>query len=364
MGAGQATPNRARRPWALYGGVAVGILATGVGVTMWALNGFGASRGNPPLRTGTSPEVRGLAISLHADDKADMYVKWVDEIGEMGCNTVLMLIPYYQDYIESTQIYGKPWHIKPATFNRLVAKAHEHKMQVIVVPIVLIRYPRTSKDWRGVIKPPSWDKWFANYKAKIGELARWCQDAKVDILAVGSELSSTERMRDRWVDVIEHVKRLYKGKLTYSSNWDRYFDIRFWDLLDYVGMTAYWEINKNKHKQPKLEELMARWREIVPDVQKWLRKQNKPLIFTEVGYASQDMCSYWPWNYYGSETPDMEEQALCYESFLKAWGRLPEVHGIIMYDWQDEGGPKNTGYTARGKTAEKVLRRWLKGELK
>jgi len=96
---------------------------------------------------------------------------------------------------------------------------------------------------------------------------------------------------------------------------------------------------------------------------RWQRKVGKPLLFTEVGWCSQEGASIEPWNYYYHQIPSqagLTEQLNCYLAFMKTWADTPEVGGVIWWEWSDApGGPEDYSYTPRGKPAEKALRRWF-----
>jgi len=85
---------------------------------------------------------------------------------------------------------------------------------------------------------------------------------------------------------------------------------------------------------------------------------SQKLIFTEVGYPSLDGGNVNPWNYFAKAQIDLEEQALCYRAFIEAWKGSPELAGVFWWVWFDPGGPKDPGFTPRGKPAENVLREW------
>src|SRR6185295_11856634 len=110
---------------------------------------------------------------------------------------------------------------KEADVLAIMAKAKSRGMGIMFMPVVLLRQSG-PKDWRGVINPPNWDNWFMSYNAYITRMAEWAKKGDVDIFVVGSELLSTEPLKERWDDTIAQIKERYKGKLTYSANWDHY----------------------------------------------------------------------------------------------------------------------------------------------
>ena len=66
---------------------------------------------------------------------------------------------------------------------------------------------------------------------------------------------------------IAYVRQTFKGKLTYSANWDHYSGIGFWDDLDLIGMNSYWKLGDNKDvsvddDQEELAEVSRRGRRL------------------------------------------------------------------------------------------------------
>ncbi len=131
-------------------------------------------------------------------------------------------------------------------------------------------------------------------------------------------------------------------------------------------MTTYHKLSDSVN--PPLEEMVEAWKPIKKDILAWQAKVGKPILFTEVGWPSQEGCSIEPWNYYrqdvGTKT-GLEEQAKCYKSFIAAWDgeikRADALAGVIWWEWTSYGGgPTCNNYTPKGKPAEKVLREWFK----
>jgi len=301
---------------------------------------------------------RGMCLSLHAKTSDYPYEKLVDEIADLGAESVLVIVAGYQEntrsQVISHNLRGVP---SRATLIRVIRHIHKRGMSTLLLPIVLLHEVVTDDDWRGGIKPPSWDKWFEEYEDFITYYAKIAAETNVEVFSVGSELISTEVFRRRWLKVIRSVRGVYRGKLLYSSNWDHYEEVAFWDALDCIGMTSYYTLTDTK--KPKLEELANAWRRIRDNIADWQKKVGKKVILTEVGYPSQDGCNKHPWNYYASEVVDLEEQALCFRAFLDVCGEEPMFSGIYIFEWWGEGGAKDFNYTPRAKPAEKVLRDWF-----
>jgi len=301
---------------------------------------------------------KGLVLGLHAKNKEHTYEKELRQIAEMGADSVLVIVSGYQEGVKSQEIaFNRSGVPSRERVVDVIRRAHSYDLEVLLLPIVLIRRPQTSKDWRGAINPPDRDVWFANYTGFITYYAEIARDAKADALAAGSEYVTMEYWRDDWVRIIEQVREIYPGMVFYSANWDHYEEVTFWDRLDAVALTSYHTVSKKS--PPSRKEMDKTWRGLKEKLLAWQTSVGKPLIFTEVGYPSQKGAARQPWNYYGSKTVDLDVQRTCLEAFLDAWDGVEGVSGIFIFEWWGDGGPNDTGYTPWGKPAEALLRKWF-----
>ena len=62
----------------------------------------------------------------------------------------------------------------------------------------------------------------------------------------------------RWRSLIRKTRKAYKGRLSYSANWDHYKDIEWWRDLDLIGMTVYYDLVGEK--KPKIGRASGRER--------------------------------------------------------------------------------------------------------
>jgi hypothetical protein len=323
----------------------------------------------PAIRAAPGNQFRGMAVQLHGGaDVYEKYHKLVPEIAALGADTILLVVHGWQEHAGSLDLHIDPRKTADAKeLGRLCDLATQHGLRIILMPVVLLDSPRNN-EWRGKIIPPNhdWDEWFKRYTRFILHFAKIAERHKVNILMVGSELVKTETYTDRWRRVIADVRQEYRGKLGYSANWDHYQTekIGFWNDLDYVGMTSYYELADGPG--PKMEEIDENWRQIRSQIKQFQAQVNRPLIFTEVGWCSQVGAAHEGWNYYANQKPSesgLQEQKMLYESFLRTWGADPDVGGIIWWEWDaSPGGPQDFNYTPRGKPAEQILRRWFAGK--
>lgn len=344
-----------------------------------------------------SQQLRGLWLQVHNNDPGCPFEQYIREIAATGANTVCLSISAVQPNGSSAAVYVD--RRRTPSDERLVGMfklADTLRLRIVLMPIVLLTHPE-GNEWRGKINPPDWSDWWASYSDYIGHYAALAQEHGVDVFIVGSELISTERQENRWRELIadvrrrsreildrqfrDHLKALHpdltadqwldtygiasidtfaasaaeglsadlQGRyeafvedrrmlLSYSSNWDHYTVPKFWDALDAVGMTSYYNLNPLGTADPALEALMDAWGPVRDAIAAWQRQVNKPILFMEVGWASQDGCSIEPWNYYRSTTMDLVEQQRCMQSFLRTFADEPWVGGVLVWKWRDHPG--------------------------
>ncbi len=311
-------------------------------------------------------QFRGMAIQLHGGpDVYERYHHLIPEVAELGADTVQLVVHGWQRDAGSLDLHLDAQRTANAEdVGRLCDLARDRGLRIILMPIVLLTDPRNN-EWRGKIIPADreWDTWFRRYTRFMVHFARIAERHRVEVLMVGSELIKTERYAERWRRVIEEVRQHYRGKLGYSANWDHYQTekIGFWQKVDYVGMTTYYELADGPN--PSIEEIDANWTRIRAEITAFQKEVRKPIIFTEVGWCSQEGAAHEGWNYYANQNATaagQREQAILYESFIKAWSEAPGVGGVIWWEWDaGAGGGEDHGYTPRGKPAEAVLRTWF-----
>ena len=315
----------------------------------------------------------GVALGLftsHPDDSyAQMlYRQMLDEIAEMGATDVQLTTRWVQQSVTSTVIRAVPG-VTPsdATLQFAIDHAKSLNLRVFLLPIIHLE-ERTATKWRGTLQPADPAAWWASHRAFILHHAR-IGAGKVDLLAVGSELVSMERDEDEWRALIAEVRGVFPGKLTYSANWDHFIPIRFWDALDFAGISAYWPIAKATPPGSLAEDaqtMAARWRPIRAEIARFAKRVNKPLIFTEIGYRSDALGAIEPWLHMRKVPPDTTVQAQAWQATRMAWdsaaGGESLLAGYYAWNWFGMGGVTDTSHTPREKPAAQVLERWFKGQ--
>ncbi|MBM3263136.1 MAG: hypothetical protein FJY97_06875 [candidate division Zixibacteria bacterium] len=307
---------------------------------------------------------KGVALGIHrASEGVAPYRAALDEIAALGTRHVSVPVYFFQDSVHSVTLFSKPTDgATPAQYDRVIRSvveyAHRLGMKVFLSPIVDIDHPEEGQ-WRGTISPSDWSVWFDSYRAFLLHYARLAEELDVEFMSVGTELVSTERFTEEWIETIQTVRAVYRGQLTYSANWDHYHEIAFWGPLDFLGISGYFELVS--FQNPTTAELVEGWTPIKAELLAWQTRWNKPLLFVEIGYTSQEGSSSQPWNYTAKAPFDSEEQRRCYEAFRLVWENESALAGWYFWIWEpDRRGPGDTGYTFAGKPAEGVVQAWFR----
>jgi hypothetical protein len=152
----------------------------------------------------------------------------------------------------------------------------------------------------------------------------------------------------------------YKGKLTYSSNWDHYESVTFWDQLDYVGMNNYNSLSTSP--TASVEELNKAWKKIQDDVLGFSKRQGKPFMFTEVGWHNKRNTLDQPWNYVSTDPQDNTPQYHAFQSFVQSWQPIPRDNfmGAFIWEWCPDGHFTDSGtYSLQDTQALEVVKKWF-----
>lgn len=316
-----------------------------------------------PLRVSTVGEFRGIALQLHNGRRGHPYTRYIDEIARTGANTISLVVTAHQENGSSTSIFIDLRKVPSDTrLEELIAYSRGRGLRVVLMPIVLLENAREG-EWRGKIDPSSWDDWWEDYTDIIERYAKIAQRTRAEVFVIGSELVTTEKFTKRWRELIGKVRGVYSGRLCYSANWDHYRPIEWWDDLDIIGMTTYYDLTDGK--EPTVERLVEAWKPIRKEILEWQRTINRPIMFTEVGWPNQKTCAQYPWDYYRDpNSPAPEWQANCFEAFFRTWIGEEAVAGFLVWEWQNDPwqdiGPKDTSYVPKGKPAEAVIRKYYK----
>lgn len=324
----------------------VAMLVAMVSAALWW-----SQREPPPA---PSTVVRGVSLGLFASDPGYDYGDLLAELRQRGATDVLLVVNWTQrDRFAHDIAPMQGWSPSGDTLERTLAQARAQGLRVALMPVVRLRH-RPGGEWRGQIEPREGvDAWFKAYRRFLSQMADAAARHQVERLVVGSELCSLEQHEAQWRALIQETRQRYRGKLLYSANWDHQ-GLPFWDALDEVGVTGYYPLAQGP-QEPDALEIRQAWRAPQEELRQLRQRTGKPVLLTEIGYATHPDAAWKPWETSSPRPPrgaqDLALQARLYEGFCDAFQRRPSVDGFYFWNWFGHGGPRDRGFSPRGKPA-------------
>lgn len=291
------------------------------------------------------------------------------EIRDLGANFVSIHPLGYAWNPSSPDIVayrGEDPTMTPDAIRQVIRDAHSLGLAVMLVPHIRVGVHWSEDQWRGSIRMESseaWNVWFKSYREFIVFFALLAAEEGVELFCIGSELEGTtgDEHDAEWKQVIEAVRSVYPGPLTYGANWSGEFQrIGFWSLVEYIGISAYFPLGRPYSRE--VPESVVRVRK---ELAALAEQTGKPIIFTEVGFQSRAGAGAAPYDWQrDNPRTDNDEQRLLYETWLSVMYGEPWVSGIYWWLWWTDGSFADKdvdGYSFRSKPAEAVVRRYFEG---
>ena len=327
---------------------------------------FAAALAAPYPSTAQIPKQHGYSFAawwngVYSDPNAD---RALAEMRQMGVAWVSIVVTQYQDTIHSKTIGPTEGTPTDADVRHAIRTAHALGMKVMLKPHVDLW--NDPDHWRGEIGPgcsaADWAQWFDSYRAFITHNAALAESEGVEQFSVGVELKTTEARETEWRATIAAVRGQFDGVLTYAGDWTSATGIGWWDALDLIGVDAYYPLADAGNNNPTAAQIAAAWAPGMSELAGLSAAEgDKPIIFTEIGYRSQDGAAQHPWEWQSGGAVDTAEQALLYRVTFEQVYDEPWFAGFYWWSWDAvpyQGGPCDNGYTVHDKPAEDVVRLW------
>lgn len=324
----------------------------------WAESGYGGVRG---ITVGPIESLRHPGVGYGSP----AYQRTLDEAVRIGATWV------------SITPFGRTWDLKPTgidlTFeapfeeNRAavlaaIRQAHARGLRVFLVPHLWVE----TGGWRALIDPgddAGWARWVAAYRAFLLAWARVAEEGNAEMLSVGVELRSwvTTPRATSMLAIIEEVRELYPGLLTYSANWDDVEDTLIFGALDLIGINAFYPLAD--HDGASSAELAQGGRRVAAKIEAFARTMQRPVVLTEIGYTTRPNPAVRPWEWPDSMKDvrvDQRAQAEALAALIAPLLDSRSCAGFFLWryyaDPDDVSQEAEWGFSPRGKLAELVLR--------
>lgn len=300
----------------------------------------------------------------------------MQEIAGTNANSISLAPRIFTQSKTSNDVIADPAKTESdANIATAIANAHALGLSVMLKPML------TGLDGtnQAQITPSDPAAFFASYKAEMLDLARVASQSGAESLSIGNELSalSGTEYRSYWVDLIDAVRSVYHGTITYSAATDEASHVSFWDQVDEIGINAYPPLTSKL--DPTVQEMVTAWT-TMPTDNYWAGVMNhmspvnffhslateygKQVLFTEAGYRSLDGTNISPGGWNGSTTPDVQEQYDAFNAFFQVWGAEGGswFKGAEIWNWDANNVYSPTGYSPMGKPAQQLITEWYGGQ--
>lgn len=244
-----------------------------------------------------------------------------------------------------------------------VEELHKKNIKIMLKPQIWV--------WRGEFtgyiemnNEADWKTLESTYSKFILEYAVLANQLNIDIFCIGTELERFIANRTPfWMSLIQKIKAIYKGKLTYAANWDEFKRTPFWSALDYIGVDAYFPVSESK--TPTVEECLKGWEAHKSIIKSTSVKVGKPVLFTEFGYRSVDYAGKEPWKSdRDMNQVNLEAQTNTTKAIFETFWKEDWFAGGFLWKWfinhDKVGGPDNPMFTPQNKPAEALVRKHYK----
>lgn len=293
------------------------------------------------------------------------YARTLDETRRMGARWIA-LTPFGRVYDLSgagvDPTFERPYADNRVDVERAVMMAHARGLRVMLVPHLWVE----SGGWRAEIDPKSdagWDTWIKSYGAFVRGWAEVAEASRVDLFSAGVELRSwvTTSRAPRFAALVGEIRKIYKGPITYSANWDDVDQTSILGSLDVIGINAFYPLaDKDGAAFP---ELLAGGERVRQKIHALAEAWQKPVLFTEIGYTTRPNPAIRPWEWPDSMKAvkvDEQAQADAYRALLAPLLDEPLFMGFFVWrlyaDPDDVSQEDEWGFSPRGKRAELVVR--------
>ena len=275
----------------------------------------------------------------------------------IGANAVIF-VPFMEQPSQDSVAISRASHVTDQQLKAAIQLAHQLGLRVIVKPQVIVR-----GSWAGGIKfsdSKKLSQWFENYAGEIIRYAEIAEAERVEAFVIGTELKGVSR-ESHWPGLIERLRKVYHGKLTYSAHGvDDVESFPYWHLLDMISLTLYPSLGDTDDYLKMVvhvEYALYKLRKAVE------RHVGKPVWLTEIGMPSAEGFAERPWAWVALNNPRVHPDVMLQTKATAIWldqvRRAEWIDGVFFWLWYSDpaaGGLQDRDYTVQNKPAEIIIR--------
>ncbi|WP_050607899.1 glycoside hydrolase family 113 [Clostridium niameyense] len=228
--------------------------------------------------------------------------------------------------------------------------------------------------------PENIDKFFYNWENKVIKklLKEVAIPYNVYAFNVASNLINMESKENRWCNIIDNVRKVYKykGLITYRTNWwytskedalsyenfNKKLNNKLFSKLDFISVAAYFELSDKKTNNMEYikeciysSKVYNRNQNIYGELKQLSKKWNKPIFFGELGFPRREGAAISPWNPEPTNVQSEKEQAVCFEAYNKVFKKEKWNLGFSVFAIGNDDKDKNY---YPGKSSSTIIKNW------
>ncbi|MDD2421368.1 MAG: hypothetical protein PHC60_03940 [Heliobacteriaceae bacterium] len=224
-------------------------------------------------------------------------------------------------------------------------------------------------------QPKKVDIWFEKWGQICLQAAHYAQVHGIGNLVIADGISNLEPYPQNWLGLIQEIRKIYRGKVTYRTQW--WYTSRFnpvslrrfrrklanplFGALDFISVSAYFELTNTPDPGEKAlvaawyrSERYQRWQPIFQQVKVLHEHWRKPIFFGELGYVDLAGTGMQPWSVTPSNTTCIQEQQDCFTAFFRVFWHQPWFMGASVFQIHQPA----SRYYPVNKPAAAVIRQW------
>lgn len=271
-----------------------------------------------------------------------------------GANFVIFVPNGLQETPQSETIsYENEANVSDEELREIIAYAQKLNLRVALKPTVNCK----NGTWRAHINffdedvpcEPKWSNWFKSYTDFQLHYGKIAEETHCEMFVAGCEMVMSEHREKEWRALIEEIRSIFTGLVSYNTDKYQEHNVGWWDCVDVISSSGYYPIDDWDRQLDRIESV--------------IEKYHKPFFFAETGCMSTKGSSYIPNNWELQGEKDLEEQKDWYETMFLTTGKRKWISGYALWSWDSklysETAAKNHRfYEFYKKPAEEVIRKW------
>ncbi len=239
---------------------------------------------------------------------------------------------------------GFEWGEKSTGITAQIGFAKLNGLSVLIDPWVEFPPAESSAEYDAG-DSTGWAKFEQSYLKYIVHFANIAENEGADVFCIGSDMENFVIQQDTfWTSLIDTVRKVFAGELTYGANYKNYDDIPFWSDLDYIGIQAYFFVSLSQ--TPQSLDVEQHWvSSLIPALSAYSSSQQRNVLFTQIGYRSIDYCGEQVLNEdtTSTYTVNVNAQENCISGFLNALRNRSWFDGAFIRGWTLDKKNKGAG---------------------